>query len=87
MFLLFEVVNGLDPSFWVPAWMTLISEKVPSERRSTVMGKIDATARLAGIPAPWLGGLLYSAYGFGAPLTVHLGCLMISGLLIFTMKE
>jgi MFS family permease len=87
MFLLFEVVNGLDPSFWVPAWMTLISEKVPSERRSTVMGKIDAAARLAGIPAPWLGGLLYTAYGFGAPLTVHLGCLMISGLLIFTMKE
>ena len=87
MFLLFEVVNGLDPSFWVPTWMTLISEKVPSERRSTVMGKIDATARLAGIPAPWLGGLLYSAYGFGAPLTVHLGCLMLSGLLIFTMKE
>lgn len=87
MFLLFEVVNGLDPSFWVPAWMTLISEKVPSERRSTVMGKIDATARLAGIPAPWLGGLLYSAYGFGAPLTVHLGCLMLSGLLIFTMRE
>jgi MFS family permease len=87
MFLLFEVASGLDPSFWVPAWMSLISEKVPSERRSTVMGKIDATARVAGIPAPWLGGLLYSAYGFGAPLTVHLGCLMLSGLLIFTMRE
>ena len=87
MFLLFEVVSGLDPSFWVPAWMSLISEKVPSERRSTVMGKIDAAARLAGIPAPWLGGLLYSAYGFGAPLSVHLGSLVISGLLIFTMRE
>lgn len=87
MFLLFEVVSGLDPSFWVPAWMSLISEKVPSERRSTVMGKIDAAARLAGIPAPWLGGLLYSAYGFGAPLSVHLGSLMVSGLLIFTMRE
>ena len=87
MFLLFEVASGLDPSFWVPAWMALVSEKVPSNRRSTVMGKIDAAARLSGIPAPWLGGLLYSVYGFGAPLSVHLGCLMLSGFLIFTMKE
>ena len=51
-FLFFEVVRGLDPSFWVPAWMALISEKVPSERLSTALGKIDATARLAMIPAP-----------------------------------
>ncbi len=87
MFLLFQVASGLDPAFWVPAWMALLSEKVPSNRRSTVMGKIDAAARLAGIPAPWLGGLLYSAYGFRAPLSVHLGCLMLSGFLIFTMKE
>ncbi len=87
MFLLFQLVSGLDPSFWVPAWISLVSEKVPPDRRSTVMGKIDAASRLAGIPAPWLGGLLYSAYGFGAPLSVQLGCLMVSGLLIFTMKE
>jgi MFS family permease len=86
-FLLFEIVSGLDPSFWVPAWMALISEKVPSERLSAALGKIDAASRLAMIPAPWLGGLLYEAWGFGAPLAVHLGCLLISGTLLFTMKE
>ena len=86
-FLFFEVVRGLDPSFWVPAWMALISEKVSSERLSTALGKIDATARLAMIPAPWLGGLLYEAWGFGAPLAVQLGCLLILGALLFTMKE
>jgi len=86
-FLLFEIVSGLDPSFWVPAWMALISEKVPSERLSAALGKIDAASRLAMIPAPWLGGLLYEAWGFGAPLAVHLCCLLISGALLLTMKE
>ena len=86
-FLLLQVVSALDPVLWIPAWMALLSERIPSERLSTVMGKIDAYSKLAGIPTPWLGGLLYSAYGFSAPLTVHLGCMAIFGLLIFTMKE
>ena len=86
-FLLFQIVSGLDPSFWMPAWMALISEKVPSDRLSAALGKIDAASRLAMIPAPWLGGLLYEAWGFGAPLAVHLGCLLISGALLFTLKE
>jgi len=86
-FLFFQVVSGLDPSFWVPAWMALISEKVPSERLSTALGKINAASRIASIPAPWLGGLLYEAWGFGAPLAVHLICLLISGALLFTLKE
>jgi hypothetical protein len=54
---------------------------------STVMGKSDAYSRLASIPSPWLGSLLYTIYGFSAPLAVHLGCLMISGALVFTLKE
>jgi DHA1 family tetracycline resistance protein-like MFS transporter len=86
-FLLLQVVSALDPVLWIPAWMALLSEKIPSERLSTVMGKIDAYSKLAGIPTPWLGGLLYSAYGFTAPLTVHLGCMAIFGFLIYTLKE
>lgn len=87
MFLLFEVTSALDPALWIPAWMALIAEKVPSKGLSTVMGKLDSYARLAGIPAPWIGGLLYSSLGFAAPLTVHLLCLMVSGALVFSLKE
>jgi len=67
--------------------MGLISDKVPSTGLSTVMGKLDAYMRLVSIPAPWLGGLLYSNFGLSAPLTVHLGCLLISGVLVFSIKE
>ena len=87
MFILFEVTSALDPALWIPAWMALVSEKVPSRGLSTVIGKLDAYSRMASIPAPWLGGLLYSTFGFAAPLAVHLSCLMISGVLVFSLEE
>lgn len=87
MFLIFQVTSALDPALWVPAWMALLAEKVPSRGLSTVMGKLDFYSRLAGIPAPWVGGLLYASLGFAAPLAVHLICLMASGALIFSLKE
>jgi MFS family permease len=86
-FLILEMISALDPVLWIPAWMALLAEKLPSERLSTAMGKLDAYAKLTGIPSPWLGGLLYSAYGFKAPLTVHLGGMLIFGLLIYTYRE
>jgi len=87
MFLIFEATSALDPAIWIPAWMALLADKAPSRGLSTVMGKLDAFARMAGIPSPWLGGLLYSSFGFSAPLVVHLVCLMVSSALIFSLKE
>jgi len=87
MFLLLQVTCALDPALWIPAWMALISEKIPPGKLSTAMGKLDAYPRLASIPAPWLGGVLYSSLGFAAPLTVQLICLMAAGALVFSLKE
>ena len=87
MILLFQVTSALDPALWIPAWMGLISDRVPSKWLSTVMGKLDAYMRLVSIPAPWLGGLLYSNFVLSAPLAVHLCCLLISGVLVFSIKE
>jgi hypothetical protein len=50
------------------------------------MGKIDSYSKLAGIPAPWVGGLLYSNFGFNAPLLVHLGCLIISVFILMSVE-
>jgi MFS family permease len=87
MFLLFSVTNALDMSFFLPAWMALVAEKASPGELSTVMGKLDSYPRLIGIPAPWLGGFLYTSYGFAAPLVAQLVCLMVSGGLIFSLKE
>jgi len=87
MFLLFNMISALDTSFWLSAWMAYVAEKASSERLSTVMGKLESYVRWVGIPAPWLGGLLYSSYGFAAPLVVQAICLTASGALIFSLKE
>jgi MFS family permease len=87
MFLLFNLTNALDPAFWISPWLSLIAEKAPPRVRSTVMGKLDSYTKLVGIPAPWLGGVLYSTLGFSAPLIVHLAFLSISGVIIFSIKE
>jgi MFS family permease len=81
---LFFAVNALDSSIWSSAWTPLVSETVHQENLSTVIGKLDSYSRLASIPAPWLGGALYSKYGFSAPLLVHLLALSIYGFLLLT---
>jgi MFS family permease len=84
--LLFHFTGALDPALWVPAWMALVTEAVPSDMLSTVIGKLDAYSRLVSAPASWIAGALYSSFGFAAPLTAHMLLLVLSGLLIFFMK-
>jgi MFS family permease len=85
-FLFFNGLSALDPAFWIPSWMAYISENVNSSNRSTILGKVDAFSRMASIPAPWIGGVVYSNYGFHAPLTILLFCLIISGIVIYSLK-
>jgi len=87
MFLLFNLTNALDPAFWISPWLSLIAERAPPRMRSTVLGKLDSYTKLAGIPAPWLGGVLYSTMGFSAPLLVHLAFLSMAGIIIFSIRE
>lgn len=86
-FLLFYAISALDMNFYLSAWMPMVSEKAPPESLSTILGKLDSYARLAGIPAPWLGGQLYTLYGFRAPLLVQLASIMVYGALVFTLRE
>jgi MFS family permease len=86
-FLLFYAISALDMNFYLSAWMPLVSERAPPESLSTMLGKLDSYSRLAGIPAPWLGGLLYTRYGFRAPLIVHLVGIIAYGVLVFTLRE
>ena len=86
-FLLLQITNAMDVVFWIPAWMSLIAEKVPQSRRSTVMGKIDAYAKISGIPAPWIGGIIYETYGFKAPLYAQLVCVIVVFSIVFSLKE
>jgi len=86
-FVLFNGVSALDICFWMPSWTSLISEIVPQERRSSVMGKLDAYGRAGAVSAPWLAGVLLERYGFTAPLFVQLATLSISVFFLSRIRD
>lgn len=81
-FLLFSVFNGFDPCFWIPNWTSIIAERTPIKIRASILGKLDAYNRVAAIPAPFIGGLIYAGYGFTAPLLIHLIFVLIWGFML-----
>ncbi len=85
-FIIFNAVSAIDIGFWMPAYMSYVSNSVSPDKKSTVMGKIDAYGRLGSIPAPWLAGLLYDKYGFTAPLYVQAVLLIIIGVALLKLK-
>jgi len=86
-FLLFYAIEAIDMNFFLSAWMPLVSEAAPPESLSTILGKLDSYSRLAGILAPWLGGTLYTLYGFRAPFLFHLMGIMVYGIIVFTLRD
>ena len=86
-FIIFNGVSAIDIGFWMPSYMSYVTGLVPREKRSTVMGKLDAYGRLGAIPAPWLGGLLYDNYGFNAPLYVQAVSLVIIAVIINGLRD
>ena len=85
-FLFFNGVNALDICFWMPSWMSLIAEMEPPQRRSSVMGKLDAYGKIGSLPAPFIGGILLERYGFRAPLYVQVVTLSLAMLVILRLK-
>ena len=85
-FIIFNAISAIDIGFWMPAYTSYVANSVSSDKRSTVMGKIDAYGRLGSIPAPWLAGLLYENYGFNAPLYVQAVSLVFIGAIIMRLK-
>ena len=86
-YILFSGVSALDICFWMPSWTSLITEIVPQERRSSVLGKLDAYGRAGAVPAPWLAGLLLERYGFTAPLYVQLVTLSIGLFFVARIRD
>jgi MFS family permease len=86
-YVLFNGVSALDICFWMPSWTSLITEIVPQERRSSVLGKLDAYGRAGAVPAPWLAGLLLERYGFTAPLYVQLVTLSIGLFFVARIRD
>lgn len=70
--LVLAVVFGFSVSTWLPSLSSLIMAVAPVEERGSVVGKLAAFRGLIGAPAPFIGGYLFAAYGYGLPVALSL---------------
>lgn len=71
-FIALQVLWGLLPATWVPAFMAWIANSVPESQRAEEIGRLGAFRGLLSFPAPYVGGLLYEAIGFRGPILANL---------------
>lgn len=71
-FIALQVLFGLLPATWMPAFMAWIANSVPESQRAEEIGRLGAFRGLLSFPAPYVGGLLYEAIGFRGPILANL---------------
>jgi MFS family permease len=71
-FALLQILFGFSIATWLPATMTWVANSVPKEKMAEEIGRLNAFRGLVGFPAPYIGGLMYEAFGFQGPITVNL---------------
>ena len=67
-FLVFQIPFGVSVAAWVPTVAAFLADNVSKERRAEAMGKLQAFRGILAFPAPYIGGLMYDAWGFQTPL-------------------
>ena len=76
-FLILQVLSGLGHAMWIPAYLAMVAERGPSDMRSSTLGKLSTIPQLFGIPAPYIGGVIYQIFGFGAPMLIRVVALLL----------
>jgi MFS family permease len=86
-FLIFHGMMGIAVSAWIPAFQAYISDAVPEKERARHIGDLNALGGLIAFPAPFIGGVLFDAWGFYAPILTSLILVAITLLLLTTIKK
>ena len=70
--ILMAAIFGFSVSTWLPSLSSLLMASAPVEERGSVNGRLAAFRGLIGTPAPFVGGYLFTALGYSAPLALSL---------------
>jgi len=70
--LLMALIFGFSVSTWTPSLSSLLMAAAPVEERGSVSGRLAAFRGLVGAPAPFIGGYLFTAFGYSTPLLLSL---------------
>ena len=87
-FALLQILFGFTAATFMPATMTWMANSVPKEKMAEEMGRLSAFRGIVGFPAPYIGGLLYEAFGFRGPIIVNLiGAIAVVIILATLVRE
>jgi len=85
--LLVHVLWGVSAALWVPAEQAWIAGRSKPGDLGFSIGSYMASRGLIAFPAPFIGGLVYDAFGFDIPILVNLLGAVIDVILIATLVE
>jgi MFS family permease len=87
-FLALQALWGLTLSTWMPAFMAWIANSVSEKERAEEMGRMGAFRGLVSFPAPYVGGLLYTTFGFRGPIVANIiGAVVVIVLMLTSLRE
>ncbi len=87
-FLILQTVWGLTMSTWMPAFTAWIANSCSDRERAEEIGRLGAFRGLISFPAPYVGGLLYTAFGFAGPVVANIiGAVIVIALMLAWLRE
>ncbi len=85
--ILAQALLGFSASFWMPAEQAWIAKNVDPGERARAIGSYAAFRGLLSFPAPFIGGLLFDAYGFNVPMIFNLAVALVDIVLILALVK
>ena len=82
-----HIILGISAAFWEPAEWAWIAANVDPERRAQAIGGFSTFKGLIAFPAPFIGGLLFDAFGFDLPIFLNFSIALIDVVLIYALVQ
>ena len=86
-FIVFQIPFGVSIAAWIPTVSAFLADHASKERRAEAMGKLVAFRGIIAFPAPYIGGLLYDAWGFRVPLFFNFLGALVAFVLLFVLVQ
>jgi MFS family permease len=78
---------GITAATWVPAQRVMLANSTAGREQGESMGRLAAFQGLFGFPAPFIGGLLYDAFGFDAPILASLVGIVVTTIMLVALVD
>jgi len=82
-----QAIMGVSAAFWMPAEQAWIASNVDPKERARAIGGYATFRGLVAFPAPFIGGVLFDAFGFDVPILLNLILALVDVALILVLVK